>query len=304
MNLTEKNLSSSDSQANEQNNCDAHIRTEQIINDCEKEKPTGWAGLAFGSIITYFAVMFTTSLLLAIPLSMSMDISQGAGAANFLYAVQILAGIITIVIVYLIMKAGGDFKLRFHSESKTIKSNIGQILIIFVAFLFAQATVGVLISSIINAEEAAANQIRAIAGGNAFLSVFSVCIIAPICEEVVCRGGVYGGLKKKIKTIPAAIISSIVFGLIHFNGWISLVMFFMGLILCALYEATDNLLFPISFHMLNNVVALLSGYYGISLLLPNNYIFICAILFVSVVAVIFSCKKILESSASKKETDE
>lgn len=67
------------------------------------------------------------------------------------------------------------------------------------------------------------------------LSVLTV-IIAPILEEFIFRHIIYGGISKRKGKIPAAIISSLLFTLLHYNLAGVLAFFAVGMYNCYLYE--------------------------------------------------------------------
>src|SRR5205085_5209362 len=45
--------------------------------------------------------------------------------------------------------------------------------------------------------------------------VLVIAVIAPIAEEIFFRGMLFGGLRRRLSTIPSAAISAIVFGALH-----------------------------------------------------------------------------------------
>ena len=67
---------------------------------------------------------------------------------------------------------------------------------------------------------------------------------APIFEELAFRGALFAGLRKRLSFLPAALLSSLVFGLSHgydFLGQMGIV--WVGFVLCWLFERTRSL-FP------------------------------------------------------------
>jgi membrane protease YdiL (CAAX protease family) len=78
---------------------------------------------------------------------------------------------------------------------------------------------------------------------------------APIFEELFFRGYILSILSKKNPWV-GLIVSSILFGLVHFDLMLFLPLFLMGLILGIAYLRTQNLLTAILIHALNNLVAL------------------------------------------------
>ena len=81
-------------------------------------------------------------------------------------------------------------------------------------------------------------------------------VFAPIIEELVFRGVLFNRLKIRIGIVPAMLISSILFALGHdFGGIVSAFLF--GICMCILYLKTDNILIPMSVHLINNIAATL-----------------------------------------------
>jgi membrane protease YdiL (CAAX protease family) len=88
--------------------------------------------------------------------------------------------------------------------------------------------------------------------------VLLIGIVAPICEETCFRGMLFGGLRRRLPRLGAALLSGTIFGALHvFNG-IEVVppLIAFGVILALLYEKTGSILPGIALHVLNNAVAL------------------------------------------------
>ncbi|MDO5570722.1 MAG: type II CAAX endopeptidase family protein [Bacteroidales bacterium] len=88
-----------------------------------------------------------------------------------------------------------------------------------------------------------------------FLDVFGVIgavILAPIMEEMIFRGIVLKTLLKTHSVWKSIVVSSLIFGFIHFNPAQSLTAFIIGLLLGWLYYKTKSLWAPIFVHFLNN----------------------------------------------------
>jgi uncharacterized protein len=84
-----------------------------------------------------------------------------------------------------------------------------------------------------------------------------VVIAAPISEEVFFRGFLFGGLRGRMSFWPAAVISGLLFGLVHLPGGPlqvpPLVVF--GVLLAWLYERTGSLGPPILMHAIQNTIS-------------------------------------------------
>lgn len=88
------------------------------------------------------------------------------------------------------------------------------------------------------------------------LFVLLPIISAPIIEELVFRKAINGLLVDKIGWIGSAVISSLLFAFIHFDGMI-LTYAVMGLVFSFIYYKTNNIWGPIFAHMGLNLFATL-----------------------------------------------
>lgn len=88
--------------------------------------------------------------------------------------------------------------------------------------------------------------------------IISVCVVAPIFEEMFFRGAIEGYLLRKWQNPRWAIlVSALVFGLIHGNPAQILFAFLFGLILGELYYRTGSLLPGIILHFINNTLSII-----------------------------------------------
>lgn len=88
--------------------------------------------------------------------------------------------------------------------------------------------------------------------------IFSICLLAPVVEEVVFRGAIEGHLLRIWKNPRYAIIvSALIFGVIHGNPAQIPFAFLIGLLLGWLYYRTGSLLPGIFIHFLNNTTSVI-----------------------------------------------
>ena len=89
--------------------------------------------------------------------------------------------------------------------------------------------------------------------------VLLISIVAPICEETFFRGMLFGGLRRRMPRIPAALISGLVFGGLHAATGVSAipVLVVFGVVLALVYERTRSLVPGMILHAFNNTLALL-----------------------------------------------
>ena len=90
------------------------------------------------------------------------------------------------------------------------------------------------------------------------LTWITVGLAGPICEELLFREGIQGGLVRKgMSPVWAIVIGSLLFSLAHANPAQSLAAISMGFVLGALYHRSQNVLLCSLIHVINNVLGLL-----------------------------------------------
>lgn len=74
------------------------------------------------------------------------------------------------------------------------------------------------------------------------LFYLTIAVMAPICEETMFRGFIYGSLRKRFGTALAVLCSAMIFGLVHFDKGGIMGLIAIGVVLAYLYERTRSLL--------------------------------------------------------------
>lgn len=99
-------------------------------------------------------------------------------------------------------------------------------------------------------------------GAEPLLAVLSVAVIAPVVEEIVFRGFIYGGLKPRLGVAISVLVSSALFALAHslsVGGSILLLapsLFVAGVALALVYERSRSLVPGMVLHGSFNLLAL------------------------------------------------
>ena len=86
------------------------------------------------------------------------------------------------------------------------------------------------------------------------LQAFTAIIVAPVGEELLFRGVLYGFIKQRGRPRLALWTSAVLFAAVHGNAVGFLFFIFLSMILVALYEQTKNIFTPILLHALFNAV--------------------------------------------------
>lgn len=119
-----------------------------------------------------------------------------------------------------------------------------------------------------------------------WLGILSYGILAPLGEEVVFRGVVYGQLKKVMKVPAAIVLSGLAFGLFHGNLVQAVYATVIGILLALVYELYGTLAAPMVFHSVANLfvyIVLDLTSFGDAFLTPAACIFFLVISAVSVI---------------------
>lgn len=113
------------------------------------------------------------------------------------------------------------------------------------------------------------------------IEIITTCLFAPIFEEIIFRFGLYGYLKKKIKSNWInMILTSILFSFIHFYGIDGfIIIFVISLLWNYIYFKTNNLLYSIVLHFLHNVYAMI-GYIPLNNIIYVSFGLICLIVYI------------------------
>lgn len=90
---------------------------------------------------------------------------------------------------------------------------------------------------------------------DSILAFITLVVLAPIAEETLFRGYLYGKLKAYVPVFWAAIVTSFVFALAHFQLNVGVDVFILSLFLCWLRSLTGSIWAGILVHMIKNALA-------------------------------------------------
>lgn len=102
-----------------------------------------------------------------------------------------------------------------------------------------------------------------VGGFDRAVAFITLVVIAPVAEEVIFRGWLYGNLREKIASrssnvtsiITSILLVSLLFGIVHMQWNVGVNVFALSLVLCGLREITGTIHAGILLHMLKNGVA-------------------------------------------------
>ena len=94
-----------------------------------------------------------------------------------------------------------------------------------------------------------------LAPGDRIIAFLVLVVLAPIVEEIIFRGWLYGKMRNRLAAPWAILIVSLLFGLVHFQWNVSVNVFALSVVLCVLREITGTIYAGILTHMIKNGVA-------------------------------------------------
>ena len=89
------------------------------------------------------------------------------------------------------------------------------------------------------------------------LAVLSLVVIAPIVEEIVFRGLLFGALAGRLGVLGSAVITALLFGAVHGDPVLFGTLVAMGFVTALAYAGTGNLWVAVTLHALNNALGAL-----------------------------------------------
>ena len=92
-------------------------------------------------------------------------------------------------------------------------------------------------------------------GAERVIAYIGLAIIAPIAEEIVFRGWLYGKLRQKIHLLPAILLTSILFGFLHGQWNVGITVGILSIVNCLEPELTGTIYAGILTHMIQNSLA-------------------------------------------------
>jgi membrane protease YdiL (CAAX protease family) len=89
----------------------------------------------------------------------------------------------------------------------------------------------------------------------------AVVVQAPIYEELLVRGFLFGWARKAFGVLPALISTSLLFGLVHGQWALIIPVTLIGMLLAFAYHKTNTLYVPLGIHFVVNTVSFLGMVY-------------------------------------------
>jgi membrane protease YdiL (CAAX protease family) len=241
------------------------LEPEPLEGDASSSPSTGWrpwtAPLALIGGIFLAAV---GGLVVDLPaLAFGVDLTSSHTPAGLVILDTVVQDVAFVVAAVYCAKLGGrvvrswQFGLRPPGAGwKSAAGMVGLLLLVFIIVSIAWS------EAVHPTKEKLLEQLGTHEGAlTLLLSAGLTCVVAPICEEMLFRGYIFTALRNWRGTLPAAILTGLLFGGVHGGSApvLDLVpLAALGFGLCLLYRSTGSLYPCIAAHSINNSIAFAS----------------------------------------------
>ncbi|MEI7918061.1 MAG: type II CAAX endopeptidase family protein [Candidatus Saccharibacteria bacterium] len=214
-----------------------------------------WVVVSF--YMTQIIVVVALRLLIAVGVPV-MSLNSSVLNATAAAAIYLITLIIVIGLPWLIKKRSTSLKdiglTRLPTWTDILMAPAGLIIYIFLSAILIYITTQILPGFDINQA-----QDTGFSGINQryelILAFITLVVVAPIAEEVLFRGYLYGKIKKYLPIWVAILLTSVTFGFLHGAWNLGVDTFALSVILCLLRESTGNIWSSILLHMAKNGIA-------------------------------------------------
>lgn len=199
--------------------------------------------------------------------------------------VLFIAAIPTIFILSLMMKR--EFGDTVFSEWERIGKK--EVLIFGFMGIFIAAGLGRLVQvlpmdNIIGSYQAVSEEF---VSNSPVFQILTLCIAAPIAEEMIFRGVMYRRFLEYTDKVTAVVFSAAIFAIYHGNLVQAVYAVILGVLLCFVYDSCKSLLAPVFVHMACNTTALIMVHFPVSQYITDRLILNIVIIILELAGMVF-----------------
>lgn len=215
---------------------------------------TGWALLALQ--LSQWILLGATLLLVNV---FNIEINYSASLQTVLSAIVYVIDLIITIGIPAIIFCEKPTRDSLGLRGLFTWTDIGMGVIGFILSMIGALIVGAIAVAIfpwIDMEQAQEIGYDNISGFKDMAMAFlALVVIAPVAEEIVFRGWLYGKLRRHTWAIPAILLTSIAFGVAHGQWNVGITVGVMSVFMCLIREMTGTVYGGMIVHMLKNGLA-------------------------------------------------
>lgn len=234
------------------------VEEDRLLGPASNDWPV-WTG--FFVLLAALVLAAVGGLIVDIPaLVLGVKISAGHTPPGLEFADTVVQDIVFVLTAIMFARFGGRAvsSWQFGFRPTPVRRAVGLAALTIFAFLIFSAIWVV----VLNVKEEDTKLLNALGTNETALllaaSALLTTVIAPICEETLFRGYIFGALSKWRGWLPGAVLTGVLFGAVHLGSapvedLIPLGV--LGFALCFLYRRTGSIYPCIAVHSLNNSIA-------------------------------------------------
>ncbi len=223
-----------------------------------KNNKTWWVIWPVWAVACYYGSLLVAGLILRIMYSMgaASPLSSTFGSLAFEAVIYV---IMLALLVSLPLYKKHLNKKELGIQRALSWTDIGLGLAGYVIYFIVFIAVTMALSKLLPIYNAAQPQdlgFTVLVGPERLIGFLLFVVVAPLAEELMMRGFLYGKLRKaKLPFWPAALIVSVMFGLAHGQWNVGIDTFILSMVACYLRESTGTIWPGFIIHMTKNLVA-------------------------------------------------
>ncbi len=171
--------------------------------------------------------------------------------------IQMASAVISFFIYWFILKIRKKNFFEECSFNSTKPANLFLSVVLGLSLLLPISTL-VSLLSIDKLSTDSQDRINTIVNGNnIFITLLAIGLVAPIIEEIIFRGLIFGELKRKIPIPAAIVIQALLFGMYHGNYTQAIYASVLGIVLGYVCYKTGSIVSSILVHISFNTLSIL-----------------------------------------------
>ncbi len=208
------------------------------------------AVVVLGSLVLYFAAQLL-GVIFVLPF---VGFVSNKNAQSMILLVGVFLAFLTLLVV-----AMRSLRFRWHDIGVSAGKlrYIGLVPVALAAYVVLSASFMTLAQKIPGFDANQAQDVGLVTTGssNIVLGFIVLVIITPLFEELLFRGLLFHGLRRRLPFLAGAVIGSLAFALAHGQANVAVDTFALGMLLCLLTEHSKSLLPSVLLHALKNFLA-------------------------------------------------
>lgn len=173
---------------------------------------------------------------------------------------QIVASAVTLPVMYYSFYRG-DIALSGRKSFRQCWNRRMGISLLWISGITVLISIGlnnlISMSPLISLSEGYAAASADFYGSTLALELIGSAVLTPILEEMLYRGILYHRMREMMGIVPSVLLSSLIFGLIHFNLVQFVYAFLLGIVLALFVERTGHFYASAAAHMVANLLAVI-----------------------------------------------